>query len=350
MGENHIVTMGLDDNYLLPTCVFLWSLRESGKVGEISVVAGYSLSNTSRTSVIFLENFAKQLGINLTTRVFQEGNELSRLQEKYSVTTFARLYLADEIPSSHLWLDGDIILKPGWSDIFKHAAEAVCDGNHLVAATPIEKQMSFVGRNGKIKPSIWMKDGDEEKFANAGVFFWGDGERKKWKSEFGDGEKLGISQDQDLLNFIYLDRLAPISPEYNCPFQEQKVKEAKILHFVGWWKPWKMPSWIREKCEEANCAFEVWYQSERNLLAYLESIDDKGLSSDYLKLKAQNLQNFGGWKTKLLMTVSGWIVKGKVLNILVLRPWKRLMSYFYPEKAYHHFHIANWSQRPIKKP
>lgn len=343
-GETHnLVTMSFDDDYIVPACVFLWSLKKSGACDAVEVIAGYTSTNTSRGTVDFMKRVAKRFDVRLYTEKFQEGDELNDLQEKYSVSMFARLYLAEKIPGKHLWLDIDTLLNPGWTKIFSEPTDQTSKmASDSITAVRLDSQLSLLGKEPVRDKAPWMKNHHMRGFVNAGVILWGDKERKPWKSIFKEGSALGIHQDQDLINYLYSDSISPLGVEYNFPAMGKGLASAKIIHFVGWWKPWKMPFWIRKKCAEDSCPFNEWFVAELDMLSEMETRDDS-LARAYKSFRRRNIMNFGGWKTKMLVTISGWLNTKTMTGSLGLAWWKNIMQRLFPETIEHHFHFSKWT-------
>ena len=110
------VAAGIDDNYLLPFLVMIYSAKVNSKA-KFHVVLGFDSSELSNSNQELLSKILSLLDVSFDFVPVT----LSKGMDAYhhvAPTSFLRLLLADKIPGLMLWLDCDLICLPGWDSIF----------------------------------------------------------------------------------------------------------------------------------------------------------------------------------------------------------------------------------------
>jgi lipopolysaccharide biosynthesis glycosyltransferase len=181
-----------------------------------------------------------------------DPHELFTERRHLTITTFSKFVIADAVPESHLWLDIDTIVRPGWDEIFESITSAPPEVS-LVVAEKIESPHSRF-------------DG-----FNAGVLGWTASARKPWVESLAALPEKRFSSEQYLFNTLYGDGVVKVESSYNflsswheeLPLQP----EPRIIHYSGPIKPWHLARRHARAWRTINPTWEFWFASESEFLA-----------------------------------------------------------------------------------
>jgi lipopolysaccharide biosynthesis glycosyltransferase len=103
-------------------------------------------------------------------------------------------------------------------------------------------------------------------------------------------------KDQDIFNFLCFDKFEVLNSEFNfAPNSKQHVSQAnaKILHFKGLDKPWKVPSLNRPPFVNGGKwfptgFFPLYWEMEQKLMANAFFLSEEfGIELEKIRIKAQ---------------------------------------------------------------
>lgn len=238
---SRVVISAVDDNYVLPLLVMLHSAKKYSK-NDFQFVLGYDPKSLSATNINLIEEcltllqvpFSK-ICVTLKGR-FEDNNHIT-------ATAYARLPMADVLSGTVLWLDADLICKPGWDEIFEFFDGGL--GGKTVAGVrdSVNTSIQFLA-NTKNLAIIKM----QKRYFNSGVLIidcisWQLlNTSERWPVVLQNYDNYGFQlSDQCVLNYLFVDSHRLLPSEYNVlAFYSRRTarEQAKILHFAGPDKPW----------------------------------------------------------------------------------------------------------------
>ena len=243
MQKNLIVT-GFDDNYLFPFLVMIYSAKKNSNTNFHLKIA-FSEDLLSRENRLIITSLLNLFNITFELIPISLAGEL-KSQDHISITAFSRLYLADTLTEKFLWLDCDLICRPGWDDIFLEYASVIEDHSVCAAidAIPIKYPLGY---DFGTKNAAMSRMG--QNYFNSGVLIvnpmkWRTiNENEHWSQVYSNYELLGFQfADQCILNYLCFQSFHHLAPNYNyfATIRKEYVAEdeIKILHFPGREKPW----------------------------------------------------------------------------------------------------------------
>ena len=220
------IALAIDENYITPSGVLLFSILKNNKDLNIH----FHIFTTCCELDKFI-NF-KKFQSNITIYLLNE-DYFSSLQTPGHFTS--AIYYRIAIPSilqnkvkNVLYIDADVLCI-GSLENFKK----IDISNYYIAA---------VEDLGMIREDI-VALGISGKYFNSGVMFMN---IEKWVSEniFEKfmvlvNDRIFEYPDQDALNILFNNKVLYISNCFNH-FKELNSDQAKLIHYVGWLKPWEM--------------------------------------------------------------------------------------------------------------
>ena len=238
---NQTVISAVDDNYVLPLLVMIHSAKKNSK-SDFQFVLGYDPASLSTANLELIEECLTFLKVPFSKLNLNLENEFKH-NGHITPTSYARLPMADALSGLVLWLDADLICRPGWDEIFEFFDAN--QGGKIVAA--VRDSVATSGRipvNTKNLAKVKMR-GD---YFNTGVLLvdcnsWRlSNASERWPVLVENSDELGFEfSDQCVLNFLMEDSYHLLPTEFNVlAFYSSRVAraQAKILHFAGIEKPW----------------------------------------------------------------------------------------------------------------
>ena len=261
-----------DDNYLPPFKTLLYSAFSNKKAETpIEIVAGLWRDNLSQLSIATIQAYGEKLGFNIT---FEElGNWSPILDENirnpygHIPDDSAKIRLEYLVNSTEdfIYMDVDMLLLPGWDDIFQPAQFPT---HHVIGVVP--DSMTTKRNNVRYPPTENAKNARDglDFYFNSGLMIVN---AKAWHEKDMTGKLATtlrkISEgsievdwvDQDALNLVTAGFKFPLNRTFNTmihPWTEEFTNEfyspdrslqPKILHFVASPKPWNMENSLREE-------------------------------------------------------------------------------------------------------
>ena len=243
LPENTVVT-GFDDNYVFPFLVMAHSAKKHSSTNFRFKIA-FDETQLSKKNLNLVSNALSIFEIPYDFIPIELGADL-KPQGYISITSFARLYLADTLTEEFLWLDSDLICRFGWDKIFVEHRSALADSTVCAAVDAIPLQKLF-GSDANLRNAAMIRMG--ENYFNVGVLLVNPEKWKElnsmtnWKEVYSRYEQLGFQYaDQCLINFMCFQTFTHLDSAYNVFATVGKNyvrnREIKIVHFPGIDKPW----------------------------------------------------------------------------------------------------------------
>ena len=219
------IALAIDENYITPSGVLLFSILENNKSSNIHFHIF--------TTCCELDKF-KEFKTNITIYFLNE-DYFSSLQTPGHFTS--AIYYRIAIPS---------ILQNRIKNVLYIDADVLCVGS-LEAFNQIDifdYYIAAVEDLGMTREDV-MALGISGKYFNSGVMFIN---IEKWVNEniFEKfmvliNDRIFKYPDQDALNILFKNKVLYISSSFNH-FKEKNSCQANLIHYVGWLKPWSMAS------------------------------------------------------------------------------------------------------------
>ena len=243
MNRNLICT-SIDDEYLWPWIVMVYTAWINSEGTPFEVLLANMNSRLSLENEKIIQNYCQILGIPLEVRQIQSDLKLEFSFEK-SLVGYSRMYLMDTLNQDFVWLDTDLLLLPGWTQIFYELGDyddpKVCLRVARDSSTTIEslkaannnhaylraKDRYFNSGVMNIRPTVWQRETNESHWQEVAL-------RRK---------SLGFNfNDQDVLNFLAIGKTSILDSRFNhIPGSDAGMySQPVIMHFAGYPKPWKL--------------------------------------------------------------------------------------------------------------
>jgi lipopolysaccharide biosynthesis glycosyltransferase len=231
------VAAGIDDNYLIPFLVMLFSAWKTSSQ-SFEVVVGFDGLTLSQRSREQIRQFSDTLGISV------EFIEVSFPAETLaaghiSLASYTRLVLADMLDETFVWLDSDIICEVGWEELLSMKS----DSGVIVSAAydpagniDWQKSENFAVRDARgryFNTGVMVVDG--KGWTRLGF-------PTKWKNLIPKYLEYNFQwADQCVINYLAMRNFSPLHQKFNYQEQDrdpQLAGPAFIRHFNGPTKPW----------------------------------------------------------------------------------------------------------------
>jgi lipopolysaccharide biosynthesis glycosyltransferase len=245
--SNRIVACAIDDKYLWPFFVSLYSMHQNCTL-PFRIVLGFDPSLLSLNSLNLIRDYVKFL--NLEIEFFEvnlEGIQKRNMQH-VSSSSYIRFSIFDEYPHSVLWVDADTICLPGWEGFFEFPKKMTQEQIVIATQDPIVLEEGF-----GLGPLNAARVRGGSKYFNTGIVFldthkWRDLDGPSlWKVAYQNYFKLGLQyEDQCILNYVLMDKVMLIDGSYNYLVNRNMdaPPEIRVIHFAGSFKPWHIHKFI----------------------------------------------------------------------------------------------------------
>jgi len=309
MKKISTVTSAFDDRYLWPWAISMFSAHRHGTV-TFDVVIGNVNGELSPNAQALALEILGALGIRGSV-VDVEIAVGSFTRHQWSESVFGRLGLMDKLADAFLWLDADTLLRPGWSEVFRAAADAFQDPSNIICAVQ-DRQQTRDRLRGEGSNQAFARIG--ENYFNSGVVaveprrWQTSGFPQEWVRLVAHQEELGFEYpDQDALNYLLWDSMALIDGTYNHIISEPLNGAERVLHFAGFPKPWRLEGDFKEffiALEVLNInrpthqlsggghaweAFVLYWLEESLFEAFLASELSRDSHDSFLRARTSNL-------------------------------------------------------------
>lgn len=237
------VATGIDDNYVLPFLVMIYSAKVNTSE-KFHVKVGFDSRALSAKNRELLAQVLRLIDVPFEFVKLTLSKDM-KARGHISSTSYARLLLADQFSGLMLWLDCDLICLPGWDSIFM--AEENLPGGMVMSVTRdayvSTKGINYFSQSNNESIRVMGPD-----YFNAGVALidcdiWKSRNYSKlWPTVLMEADIRGFEYaDQCVLNFLCKGQVNYLPWQYNAlgaAKSHNKKKHPLILHFAGGLKPW----------------------------------------------------------------------------------------------------------------
>lgn len=282
--------MAADGNYLYPFAIALSSARRFADKPlslKLALPLDWRHLLTPQQVEVMLE-LANSLGIQ--AQAIECDIDAADLPKTMHISSmaFVKPALFDRLPNEGtlVWLDTDTVTIKPWCQI----ADLVFD--QAIAATR-ELNTEFENRWGDGHSRDW--------YFNSGVMAinlekWHLNYAQTWQPLLKDYEENNfIWLDQDIFNALIRSNSDPLPSTFNhLVLKNEDVKEAVVLHFAGWWKPWmRTKRQVKLLHEPIRTAFELYAEAEEYFFdGVKENLGSQGLRT-WEKIKTSTRGGLG---------------------------------------------------------
>ena len=314
MNHKNLVCTSIDDNYLWPWMVMVYSAVINSKNKNFRIIIANINGMLSKELIVIAKEFTKSVGLNL--EIVNINTSLNpTFKHQYNLTVYSRLFLMDKLDEDFVWFDADLLLMQGWDQIFvesgnqgkrSYVISGVLDSKPTLEQLSKDKNQAYGVTNGR--------------YINAGVIkIW----TRKWKNlqKNADWKEMaenlssyGLSlDDQDIINYLCADHIKLMPSGFNYIVGDEISFQERIFikHYAGSPKPWRLDkqgkefllsvqgakyfapkNWITQS-SDAFLHYPMYWQVEDQLLRHLEDVDDH-LYLTVLEIRNRNLNKLKG--------------------------------------------------------
>ncbi len=231
--------MGFDDNYLFPALVTIFSARQTF-AGPINLIVAREANSLSASSTDLLVRVCEALDVSVRLETLHlpvgaiSSGHISKI-------TWARVALLTTLKSGFVWLDADLILRPGWDALLITDLDGFALGGVLDNSAPSLESSGMEANFAKVAAGT--------KYVNAGVLVAepsriGSSHSERLNEAVSNYSSKGFQWlDQDAINYAFEGRVKLLPSEFNKQVSPRSLFkiEAKILHMTSDMKPWLGP-------------------------------------------------------------------------------------------------------------
>jgi lipopolysaccharide biosynthesis glycosyltransferase len=234
--------------------------------------------------------FCQQINLELEC-IDIETSLTPKLASNYSIATFSRLILMDKLSEPFVWLDADLLLMPGWCDIFTIPGDSEQGETAIRACKDLPRTLELLRKRNN---EAYLAAG--ERYFNAGVLMiypavWQSKTSPElWQNLVENMAEYKFSHyDQDILNFLMTKFVSLIPNQFNSIIGSDTRfgVEPYVKHFAGLPKPWKLDRSAKEFILASQGA--NFFRPEHRIMALPESFIEL---LDYWKVEDALLSHF----------------------------------------------------------
>lgn len=240
-NETKIVATAIDDNYVWPFLIMIFSATRNSRV-PFDLVLGYEQHQLSREKMDIIVFVLRMQRLKFSFIELKSGIS-GNFNNYITSTTFLRLCLADSLESNFLWVDSDVLLLPDWTEIFSIGEANISTNICLAVRDPLsESTMNFEDS----KNHALRRQGAN--YFNAGILYLNPKRWQElnypaiWRQLHEDSSKLGFQfNDQCILNYLSYEKCVLQPSIYNFLVRdslERPLYKIRVAHFAGGRKPW----------------------------------------------------------------------------------------------------------------
>jgi lipopolysaccharide biosynthesis glycosyltransferase len=245
--SHNVIALALDNRMVYGFMVLTHAIQNTASTAPF-VLVGFFSGQLSAANQALVTRFLEWLEIEHQL-VELTPHPLFTERRHLTITTFSKFVISDMVPSPHLWLDIDTIVRPGWDTIFE-SINSTPAGISLIVAEKIESPHTRF-------------DG-----FNAGVLGWTDKPRAQWLEQLRKLPEKRFSSEQFLFNNLYRDNVAKVSSDFNFLsswHQKLRQNEPRIIHYSGPVKPWHLARRHTQTWQDINPTWQFWFDAESAL-------------------------------------------------------------------------------------
>jgi len=271
--------------------VMVYSAAINSKDKNFRVIIANINEMLSNELIKFAKQFMKSLGLSL--EIVNIDTSLNpTFENQFNLTVYSRLFLMDKLDEDFTWFDADLLLMPGWDQIFVNAK---AEANRKTIIHGVLDTKVFRERLVKEQNRAYLRT--DGRYVNAGVLKI---HTKKWKNLHKEAdwqlmavnlENYGMSvNDQDIINYLCADHIKLMPSGFNYIVGDEILFQEHIFikHYAGGPKPWRMGKSSKEflmtsrgvqmfspqdwnaQPSNAFLHYPMYWQVEDQLLSYLQ--------------------------------------------------------------------------------
>jgi lipopolysaccharide biosynthesis glycosyltransferase len=232
------ICMSFDNAYLVPGLITLKSLKvNSIKNFELTLI-NLNCSLDTYNSHLILE-WCERNGIEVVIVPVFVDESLFRVDARISLASYGRIYAIKLMNHPFIYLDSDLLAYNLWDGIFLELESLQQDDNSILGS----RERNFSGKNSRNLARRLAGDnyfsaavmGINPNKVDSALFM------EKVHSVLEGYEESHLwAHDQDVLNQIFHKELTDLNSIYNTNIWNKQPSEPHILHFDGFFKPWKL--------------------------------------------------------------------------------------------------------------
>lgn len=261
-----LLVSSIDNNYVLPYLTMIFSAHKNSR-NHMRFLLAYRETTLSPSNRELINKVCKFLSINLEMVQLDSARKFSPYFH-VSENTYDRLLIPSIIKQNFFWLDADLVLLPGWDDLF-----LMDFGSAPLAAC---KDTGIVSNNDN---AALIVAGD--KYFNAGLMWinfghWQEYEVDlKWREAYEQRGKHGfIWVEQCILNYLFGRDYYELPHEYNFQWGGTPAFWPRVIHYTGDLKPWNTATGWKFRTESTEFKFLnylIWHNILKQLLTEFNS-------------------------------------------------------------------------------
>jgi lipopolysaccharide biosynthesis glycosyltransferase len=268
----------------------MYSAKLSNTRGDVTFGLANINGLLSTENLNLAKNFCRQINIDLECIDIQT-NLTPKLASNYSIATFSRLILMDQLSEPFVWLDADLLLMPGWNEIFSVQGDSEKNETAIRACKDLPRTLELLKKRNNM---AYLAAGD--RYFNAGVLWidpkvWQNRTSPEiWHNLVANMEEYKFSHnDQDILNYLMKNFVSLIPNTFNTISGSgtRFGSQPYIKHFAGLPKPWKMDQSAKEFILASQGA--NYFRPEHRIMSLPESFIEL---LDYWKVEDALLAHF----------------------------------------------------------
>lgn len=250
------IVFSTDHNFVMPTCVSVFSLLNSDKTVSYDIFILLDTDVTEEDRNLIQEQVKSVNPKSVVSFIQMKEGDFSNAYTIRGITkaTYFRLLIPWLLPQFDkiIYSDGDIIFNSGLQPLY----ESTDLKQNYIAGVNV----GFYHR-GTNKEYILSLGLNPDEYINAGLVIinskqWRENNLKdQWKDMHTHSYK---NVDQDIINILCKGRILNIDSDWNIrprDIERYKIKDPKVIHYAGR-KPWK---------EFSYCWLEWWRKYEKSL-------------------------------------------------------------------------------------
>jgi len=241
-ARQNCILFSVDENYLWPFMVSLYSAKKGAKNKDFASVFAYNPLDFSEEQIASVEWAARWLEIDLTLKELPQIEEIETINH-VSKASYNKFLAISQMQSDYVWFDSDTLMLAGWDEIFE--LFDTHEGTIALKAVYEPTNTLHVTSNNFARKKAGLK------YFNSGVMIIYPGNWTRlgfdlnWLEIAGRRTLLGFEfNDQDVFNYLTVGHTESLPSQFNYfakslgLFEKCRSPEKKIVHFVGPQKPW----------------------------------------------------------------------------------------------------------------
>jgi len=243
-GKVNTIVTGHNTGYVYPWMMMARTCARN-TTGQFKMIAANMNRTMDEKDIHFMSEYAKHLGIKLEILDLELPQDLLEQLGKMAIGYISLLFL-DALEEDFVWLDSDLLLRPGWERIFHLQGDKELGGKSIkYPVIRAAKDREVTVKQHKIKNTNGAFLKNPQNYFNCGVMWLSPSNWKKfklnhaWQDVVRRESELGLEFiDQDILNYLLHDKVEIMSKRLNYITGDFYVQDPLITHFAGYPKPW----------------------------------------------------------------------------------------------------------------